>query len=88
MIYVDTLLPCLRTKKWIYDKSCHLFADTVTELNIFAQSIGLKLSWLQGHTHFPHYDLTSNMRTKAISNGAHEVGARFVADFIKTLKGV
>ena len=86
MVYVDTLLPCLRTKNWIYDKSCHLFADTVAELNIFAQNIGLELSWFQRDTDLPHFDLTSNMRKKAISNGAHVVGARFVVDFIKALK--
>jgi len=86
MVYVDTLSPCLRNKNWRYNKSCHLFADTVTELNIFAQSIGLKLSWFQGHTYFPHYDLTANKRTRAIRNGARVVGALFVADFIDALK--
>ena len=86
MVYVDVLSPCLRNKNWKYDKSCHLFADTVTELNIFAQSIGLKLSWFQGHTYFPHYDLTANKRLQAIKNGAKEVDKRFIANFIKMLK--
>lgn len=85
MVYVDTLSSCLKNKNWRYDRSCHLFADTVTELNIFARSIGLKLSWLQG-TYFFHYDLTANKRLWAIKNGAKEVDKRFIADFIKTLK--
>ena len=85
-VYVDALLPCLRNRKWIHDKSCHLFADTVAELNIFAQSIGLKLSWFQGHAYFPHYDLTANKRLQAVKNGAREVGRRSVANFIQVLK--
>jgi len=87
MVYVDASISCLKNKKWKYDKSCHLFADTVDELNLFAQSIRLKLEWFQNHTYFPHYDLTEGKRIVAVKHGAKEVDKRFVADFIKALKG-
>lgn len=83
-IYVDNLRPCLRNKNWKYDKSCHLFADTIYELTIFAVSIGLKKSWFQDNKRLPHFDLTEGMRTKAVYCGAIEMSNK---DFLQRLKG-
>ncbi len=83
MIYVDTLLPCIKNDIWKYDKSCHLFGDSIKELKLFASRIGLKLSWYQNSKSFPHFDLTANIRKKAIKNGAKEVNRRFVYNFMK-----
>jgi hypothetical protein len=71
-VYVDKLTACLPTKNWKYDKYCHLIADTLEELHIFAQSIGLKREWFQEKS-YPHYDITIGIRRKAIQNGAIEV---------------
>ena len=46
-VYVDWLQKSLKNKKWPYPYHCHLVADTVDELHMFAQSIGLKRSWFQ-----------------------------------------
>ncbi|KKN02810.1 hypothetical protein LCGC14_1114050 [marine sediment metagenome] len=82
MVYVDTLLPCLKNKHWRFDKSCHLFADSVDELKTFAKGIGLKASWYQNHKRLPHFDLTANMRKKAVRHEAREVNERFVYEYI------
>jgi hypothetical protein len=82
MIFVDNLRPCLRNKNWKYDKSCHLFADTIEELKIFATSIKLNESWFQNNRRLPHFDLTEVMRIKAVNNGAIELSNK---DFLKRL---
>ena len=41
----------------VYTDGVHLVADTEEELHKFAQKIGLKRSWYQDKSHYPHYDL-------------------------------
>lgn len=69
-VYVDTLQPCVTSPKWPWTHSCHLMADSVEELKTFAAKIGLKPEWFQNHATLPHFDLTANMRSKAIIAGA------------------
>jgi len=76
-VYVDELKR--QQRHWRYGKSCHLFADTVSELHTFAASIGLKREWFQDTRH-PHYDLTASKRRQAVREGAIEISAR---DYIK-----
>ncbi len=74
-IYVDPLQAVLRNANWRWPKACHMIADTLTELQRFAEQLGLKRSWFQGpprHS-IPHYDLTPGMRAKAVRMGAEEV---------------
>jgi len=70
-VYVDRLM----NHGWkLYGRviqSCHLTADEVAELHIFAQKIGLKPGWFQP-TSKPHYDLTPNKRMEALKYGAIE----------------
>lgn len=80
-VYVDSLLPCIRNKNWRYDKACHLVADSVDELHLFAEKIGLKRSWFQNKS-IPHYDLTAGMRTKAIIAGAIVIGREKFVEII------
>ncbi|MBN1437500.1 MAG: DUF4031 domain-containing protein [Sedimentisphaerales bacterium] len=68
-VYVDELFPTRKTRRWPYDRACHLIADTKDELLTFGDQLGLKRAWAQNDT-LPHYDLTPNMRFKAIKNGA------------------
>lgn len=72
-VYVDRLSSCLPNKKWRWKESCHLFADSVSELHIFAEQIGLKRSWFQNCSILSHYDLTKNKRKQAIRAGAIEI---------------
>lgn len=55
---------------------CHMYSDTsLDELHAFAQKIGMHRAWYQKGlwlTHC-HYDLTANMRARAVAVGATEV---------------
>ena len=84
-VYVDALFPCVKNMKWRYDKSCHLVADTVEELHVFAASIGLRRSWFQGKS-LPHYDLTKNKRAQAVKTGAIEVGVQRFVEIMRKYK--
>lgn len=55
----------------------HLMSEDLDELHEFAQSIGLKHSWFQGDSTWPHYDLLGKgMIEKARAAGAVEQTAR------------
>ena len=75
-VYVDPLLPCLISRQWRWPKSCHLIADTLEELHIFAKQIGLRREWFQKKQDFPHYDLNASRRTVAVRMGAIEITRR------------
>jgi hypothetical protein len=84
-VYVDQLTDYSAIAKnngkgWKYGNSCHLIADTVTELIDFAVSIGLRREWYQP-TSSPHFDLTAGKRRIAVQRGAIELADRreFVA---------
>ena len=84
-VYVDPMLPCLRSRKWKYSMSCHLVADTEEELDRMAKSLGLKRSWRQElRRGMMHYDLTENKRKLAIRCGAIPLPRReFVERFVR-----
>lgn len=73
-IYVDPLIDY----GWKYGPSCHLTADTVEELHVFAISIGMKKSWFQisKGRDIPHYDLTGSKRRLAVLKGAIELSRK------------
>lgn len=73
MIYVDSLRSCIPNPKWRWNKSCHLFADSLDELHEFARKLGLKRSYFQAGSIVPHYDLTGNKRREAVEKGAREI---------------
>lgn len=73
MIYVDSLRSCIPNRKWRWNKSCHLFADSLEELHEFALKLGLKRSYFQAGSIVPHYDLTKNKREGAVAEGAKEI---------------
>ena len=78
-IYVDPLLPCVRTRYWRHDRACHLFVDTRTDLDVlhrFAEFIELQRGWFQNHEHLPHYDLTASKRRRAVAMGAIQLDRR------------
>jgi len=75
-VYVDPLFKTLKSKKWRHDEACHLIGDSLEELHSFAEKIGLKHCWFQPRRKGPHYDLTANVRRKAISSGAKELNRK------------
>ena len=64
-IYVDDERIHWKGKQW-----CHLVADSLTELHGFARQLGLRRSWFQGRSVYPHYDVTVSIRDKALALGA------------------
>jgi hypothetical protein len=84
-VYVDPLWERTPKKGWRWNKSCHLFADSLEELHAFAETIGMKREWFQD-TKLPHYDLTEARRHKAVKEGAIEVDLTWLKQRLRTRK--
>lgn len=83
-VYVDELRDYPVSGRWRYGRACHMTADTLEELHVFARKLQLLRSWFQPHERWPHYDLTANRRALAVSLGAIEISAReFVKRFLR-----
>lgn len=80
-IYVDNARISWRGRQW-----CHLVADTLEELHSFARSLGLRRTWFQAQASLPHYDVTVETRTIALSRGAHVVDRRTLVNVGRQLK--
>ncbi|MFL6373389.1 MAG: DUF4031 domain-containing protein [Pyrinomonadaceae bacterium] len=77
-VYVDEL-KSYPLAKWRHGKACHMIADTIPELKAFAVSIGMREEWFQPKSS-PHFDLTEELRRRAVESGGVELGRReFVA---------
>lgn len=66
-VYVDNVKVKWRGRLW-----CHLVADSVEELHAFARQLGLQRNWFQNAASYPHYDVTVEVRQKALNVGAIE----------------
>lgn len=66
-VYLDDANILWRGKQW-----CHLYADSCSELEKFARSVGLKQSWLQNGdgSGLPHYDVAGQMLDRCVMLGA------------------
>jgi hypothetical protein len=77
-VYVDDLRHTEKNAHWQYVSSCHLWADTESELDEFAKRIGMNPIWKQkdrliaSGIHFVHFDLTVGKRRQAVAYGAVE----------------
>jgi len=80
-IYVDNERIEWRGKLW-----CHLVADSLDELHVFALRIGLRRSWFQGRASFPHYDVTTEVRERALHAGAVASGKTQMLTAARKLK--
>ena len=61
---------------------CHMIADTVAELHVMAEKIGMKREWFQPLSR-PHYDLSKTRRIEAVKLGSIEVDRR---EFVAVMK--
>lgn len=77
-VYVDHLMTCIPKGRFRWTSSCHLFADSVVELHLFAARIGMKREWFQisNGRKLSHYDLNETRRALAIQLGAIELDRR------------
>jgi len=71
-IYVDPMMPTTPNEKWRFTRGCHLYADTLEELQEFAGRLFLPRSWFQSKeaTGLDHYDLVVGKRRRAVQMGA------------------
>ena len=81
-VYVDSLANHGWKLRGKCVKSCHLLADTVAELDVFAESIGLKRAWRQEGT-LTHYDLVASKQRAAIQNGAVLLSVKDFLEFME-----
>lgn len=75
-VYIDTLRNWGGSATFQWKHSCPLYGDDLDELHGFAARIGMKRKWFQDRPRFPHYDLTSRRRRKALEVGAVEETTR------------
>lgn len=80
-VYVDDEQIPWRGKLW-----CHLVADSLVELHDFAATLGLKRTWFQSSSRYPHYDITISVRDKALRMGAHMGDRPTIVGCAKRLK--
>jgi len=66
-VYVDDAHIPWRGRRW-----SHMVADTVEELHVAAEALGLRREWVQDRGRTVHYDLPDSMRTRAIELGVAE----------------
>lgn len=69
-VYVDNVRVVWRGRLW-----CHLVADSIDELHKFAGRLRLQRTWFQHAASYPHYDITVEVRARALELGAF-VGSR------------
>ena len=81
-VYVDDMRSVIRNKNWPYPKACHLMADSVKELHIFARKLSLKRRWFQSNT-IPHYDLTESKRKQSLRFGAIPISDKRLVEMIQ-----
>jgi hypothetical protein len=81
--YVDRLRRYTGTGFFKNKPSCHLWADSLEELHVFATRLGLKRAWFQDHPKLPHYDLVKSRRDKAVRLGAKEATNGELAAILK-----
>ncbi len=86
-VYVDALMSVVPCANWRYDKACHLFADDIGELHLFAEKLGLKKEWFQDRRHFKHYDLTEPKQIAALKAVSLSVTQKFTFGFMKHNRG-
>lgn len=64
-VYVDDAVTLWRGRRW-----AHLMADTLDELHAFAALLGMPRHAFQDKTSGAHYDVTVELRERAIELGA------------------
>ncbi|WPN29891.1 DUF4031 domain-containing protein [Pseudomonas sp. P5_109] len=80
-VYVDAEEIKWRGREW-----SHLVADSLDELHAFADRLGLRRSWFQSKTLYPHYDVTKSVRTRALAMGAHGVDREKIVIYARQMR--
>lgn len=67
-------------------KMCHMLADTLDELHLMADKIGVNRKWFQANASTPHYDICKQKRKIAVECGAIEITRRETVALIRKLR--
>lgn len=64
---------------------CHLVGDSIKNLHLFAESIGVKRCWYHNPRgkNKPHYDIKGEQVQKALDAGAEQVTPEEIILFLK-----
>lgn len=64
---------------------CHLVGDSIQNLHLFAESIGVKRCWFHNPRgkNKPHYDVKGDQVTRALNAGAEQVTSEEIVTFLK-----
>lgn len=67
------------------DGYCHMVSDSIDELHLFAERIGVKRCWFENKRgkNQPHYDIKGYSVTKALREGAKMVSRKKLLYFLK-----
>ena len=77
-VYVDDAVTLWRGQRW-----AHLMADTLDELHAFAARLGLPRRAFQDKTSGAHYDVTAELRERAIALGAVVISRHADRDLVR-----
>lgn len=80
-VYVDNERIPWRGRCW-----CHLVADSLEELHVFAATLGLKRTWFQSRASYPHYDVTTAVRDRALRLGTLQADKAMLIACCKKLR--
>ena len=72
IVYVDELRDTRPLRRWPYWISCHMWCENPEVLDRMATRLGIRTK----HKHRTHYDLTVNIRKRALKLGCKEVTSR------------
>ncbi|WP_460759051.1 DUF4031 domain-containing protein [Lysobacter fragariae] len=79
-VYVDDAVHPWRGHRW-----AHLMADTLVELHAMADHLGIPRRAFQDKTSGAHYDVTSELRERAIALGAVAISRHRERDVVKAV---
>lgn len=77
-VYVDDAVMPWRGQRW-----AHLMADTLDELHAFAARLGMPRRAFQDKTSGAHYDVTAQLRERAIALGAVVISRHADRDLVR-----
>ena len=77
-VYVDDAVTLWRGQRW-----AHLMADTLDELHAFAARLGIPRRAFQDKTSGAHYDVTAQLRERAIALGAVVISRHADRDLVR-----
>ena len=79
-VYVDDAVTLSRGRRW-----AHLMADTLAELHAMAAKLDIPLRAFQNRTSGAHYDVTTELRLRAIELGAVPISRHHDRELVRAV---